>query len=290
MVDMENISFSLFILIIPRFGTEEVLMESIGHQEPIIGAQNFIYCKIKNRGTGIANNVKVHGYHSKSGAGLLLPKDIQPLSTAQISVGTLAGNNAEEKIIGPFQWIPEINAYGYDSVIMIVSTTEDTSNINEFTVVKTIPDWRLVPNDNNIGQRNMFPVQTISQIKLSVTTGEKDINKDDRVYLGIGGREFRCRKDGDSDANPFHLKHQTVSLIFGDGSNVEDPVINDPRNPLMDTSDISRFPMYLRTEPNTGTWEIAAAKVETTPNTSIFNIKYSGIILDDDSGEKVELV
>ena len=46
----------------------------IGHQEPIIGAQNFIYCKIKNRGTGIANNVEVHGYHSKSGAGLLLPK------------------------------------------------------------------------------------------------------------------------------------------------------------------------------------------------------------------------
>ena len=104
----------------------------IGHQEPIIGAQNFIYCKIKNRGTGIANNVEVHGYHSKSGAGLLLPKDIQPLSTAQIPVGTLAGNNAEEKIIGPFQWIPEINAYGYDSVIMIVSATEDTSNINEF--------------------------------------------------------------------------------------------------------------------------------------------------------------
>ena len=69
--------------------------------------------------------MEVHGYHSKSGAGLLLPKDIQPLSTAQISVGTLAGNNAEEKIIGPFQWIPEINAYGYDSVIMIVSTTED---------------------------------------------------------------------------------------------------------------------------------------------------------------------
>ena len=37
----------------------------VGHQEPVTGAQNFIYCKIKNRGTQIANNVKVHGYHSK---------------------------------------------------------------------------------------------------------------------------------------------------------------------------------------------------------------------------------
>lgn len=262
----------------------------VGHQEPVTGTQNFIYCKIKNRGSETATNVQVHGYHSKSGGGLTLPTDLQPLSTGQILVGTLAGNNVEEIIIGPFEWIPEINTYGYDSVIMIVSATDDASNINNFSIGETIPDWRLVPNDNNIGQRNMFPVQGISQIKLTVTTGEKDINRDDRVYLGIGGREFRCRKDGDSDANPYHLKHQTVLLIFGDGSNVEDPVINDPRNPLMDTSDISEFPMYLRTEPNTGTWEIAAARVETTPDTSVFNIKYSGIILDDDSGEKVDLV
>ena len=92
------------------------------------------------------------------GAGLLLPIDIQPLSTAQIPVGTLAGNNAEEKIIGPFEWTPEINTYGYDSVIMIVSANNDASNINNFTMGETIPDWRLVPNDNNIGQRNMFPV------------------------------------------------------------------------------------------------------------------------------------
>jgi hypothetical protein len=261
---------------------------AVGHQEPITGTQNFIYCKIKNRGTQIANNVQVHGYHSKQGGGLLLPIDIQSLSTSQIAVGTLAGNSSEEKIIGPFEWIPEINAYGYDSVIMIVSATDDPSNINNFSMGETIPDWRLVPNDNNIGQRNMFPVQGISQIKLTVTTGEKDINQNDRVYLGIGGREFRCRKDGESNANPFHLKHQTVSLIFGVGSNVEDPTINDPRDPFIDTTDISEFPMYLRTEPNTGTWEIKNAKVETTPFTSIFNIKYPRIVLDDDSGEKVE--
>jgi hypothetical protein len=262
----------------------------VAHQEPVSGTQNFIYCKIKNRGTQTANNVVVKGYHSKPGGGLLLPNDIQSLSTVQIPVGTLAGNNSEEKIIGPFEWIPETNIYGYDSIIMVVSADNDGSNMDNITTGETIRDWRLVPNDNNIGQRNMIPVQAISQIKLTVTTGEKDINKDDRVYLGIGGREFRCRKNGDSNANPFHLKHQTVSLVFGIGSNVEDAAINDPRNPLMVTTDISKFPMHLRTEPNTGTWEIVAAKVETTPNTSAFNINYCGIILDDDSGEKVELV
>lgn len=260
------------------------------HEKPIVGSTNYIYVKIKNRGTEIANNVRVRGYHSRSGAGLLLPDDIQPLATAVLPAGTVAANNTEEKIIGPFEWIPETNTYGYDSIIMVVSADNDSSNMDNITTGETIPDWRLVPNDNNMGQRNMIPVQGISQIKLTVTTGEMDINKDDRVYLGIGGREFRCRKDGDSDANPFHLKHQTVSLVFGVGSNVEDSAINDPRNPLIDTTDISKFPIYLRTEPNTGTWEIVAAKVETTPNTSVFNIKYSGIILDDDSGEIVELV
>ena len=262
----------------------------VGHQAPIIGEQNFIYCKIKNRGTENANNVIVQGYHSKSGASLMLPIDIEPLSTAQIIVGTLGDNNAEEKIVGPFEWTPQINTNGYDSVFMIVSANNDASNINNFTLGETIPDWRLVPNDNNIGQRNMTPVAPISQIKLTVTTGDKDINKDDRVYLGLGGREFRCRKEGDSDANPFHLKHGTVTLLFGDASNVEDPTINDPREPIVDTTDVSTYPMYLRTEPNTGTWEITAATVETIPQTSIFNIKYGGIILDDDSGEKVDLV
>ena len=208
----------------------------VGHQEPVFGTQNFIYCKIKNRGTQIANNVQVHGYHSKLGGGTLLPMDMQSLTTTQIPVGTLAGNNSEEKIIGPFEWMPEINVHGYDSVIMIVSTmmTQAISIILLWAKIFLTGDWYQMTTI--LVKRNMFHVQGISQIKLTVTTGEKDIDKNDRVYLGIGGREFRCRKDGDSDANPFHMKHQTASLIFGVGSNVEDPAINDPRHPLIDTT------------------------------------------------------
>ncbi|MGE5863063.1 MAG: M64 family metallopeptidase, partial [Nitrososphaerales archaeon] len=71
----------------------------------------------------------------------------------------------------------------------------------------------------------------ISQIKLTVTTGNRDIDGDNRVFLGFGGREFRCRLSNDNDANPFHLQNNTVTLTFGTGSNVEDSAINDPRNP-----------------------------------------------------------
>jgi len=69
-------------------------------------------------------------------------------------VGTLAGSNAEEKIVGPFEWTPSINSNGYDNMLMIVSSDGDLSNADYFTSAKNIEDWRLVPNDNNIGQKN----------------------------------------------------------------------------------------------------------------------------------------
>jgi len=259
------------------------------HEEPIIGSTNYIYVKIKNRGTEIANNVRVRGYHSRPGAGLMLSDDIQPLTTAELPAGTVAANNTEEKIIGPFEWIPEINAYGHDSIVMIGSADNDASNMDNFTAGETIPDWRLVPNDNNIGQRNMIPVLGISQIKLTVSTGNRDIDGENRVFLGFGGREFRCRLSNDNDANPFHLQNNTVTLIFGSDSNVEDSAINDPRNPLMDMSDANNFPVYIRIQPKSNSWDIVSATLETVPQTSIFSIKFSKIVVGDDSGEIVDL-
>jgi zinc metalloprotease ZmpB len=128
------------------------------HQEPALTETNYAYVKIKNRGTQTANNVKVRGYHCRPSAGLLWPTELQAMTTAEISVGTLSGNNTEEKIIGPLQWTPVINAYGHDCMLMIVSADDDPSNIDNFTIGEVIPEWRLVPNDNNVGQRNVMPV------------------------------------------------------------------------------------------------------------------------------------
>ena len=133
------------------------------HKTPVVGVTNFAYVKIKNRGTQTANNVKVHGYHSNSSAGVVWPDDFQSMTTSEIIVGTLAGNNAEEKIVGPFEWVPSINSNGYDSMLMIVSSDGDLSNADYFTSGKTIEDWRLVPNDNNIGQKNVYSGSTSPQ-------------------------------------------------------------------------------------------------------------------------------
>ncbi len=128
------------------------------HQQPILDQTNYAYVKIKNRGIQQATNVVVKGYHSKPMAGISWPNDLQPFTTAQLTEPTLNGNNSEEKIVGPFEWTPIINAYGHDCMMMIVSTAEDPSNVDNFTAGETIAAWRLVPNDNNVGQRNVQPV------------------------------------------------------------------------------------------------------------------------------------
>lgn len=129
-----------------------------GHQEPELGATNYAYVKVKNRGTQTAANTVVRGYHTKPGAGLLWPADFAAFATPSIAVGSIAGNNAEEKVVGPFEWTPNINAYGHDCMLMVVSADGDASNIDKFVAGESIPEWRLVPNDNNIAQRNVVPV------------------------------------------------------------------------------------------------------------------------------------
>jgi hypothetical protein len=125
------------------------------HQTPKLGKKNYAYVKIKNRGTQTAHSVVVRGFHTKPAAGLLWPNDFEAFTTAQLPAGTLGANNSEEKIVGPFEWEPNVNAYGHDCMLMIVSATSDPSNIDNFTAGEVIPEWRLVPNDNNIGQRNV---------------------------------------------------------------------------------------------------------------------------------------
>jgi hypothetical protein len=127
-----------------------------GHETPASDVPNYAYVKIKNRGTQQANNVKVRGYHSKPKAGLIWPNDFQPLTTPELPGGTLAPSG--EKIVGPFEWTPIINGYGHDCMLMIVTADDDLSNADTFTVGEFLNEWRLVPNDNNVGQRNLNPV------------------------------------------------------------------------------------------------------------------------------------
>jgi zinc metalloprotease ZmpB len=130
-----------------------------GHQNAIDGQTNYMYCKVKNRGTSAANNVTVRGYHTLPGAGLTWPTDFTEMGPAGgLPIASVAANNAGEETAGPFEWEPNINAYGHDCVLMIASVAGDPSNVDNFTAGETVQEWRLVPHDNNVGQRNVSVV------------------------------------------------------------------------------------------------------------------------------------
>ncbi len=126
------------------------------HQDPIVGQTNYGYVKINNRGTQDASGVVVKGFHANPAAGLSYPNDWLPMTTAQLPAANVPANNGGEITVGPFEWTPF--HVGHECIFMIVSATGDASNVDNIAAGDSIPEWRLVPNDNNIGQRNVAPV------------------------------------------------------------------------------------------------------------------------------------
>jgi hypothetical protein len=126
------------------------------HEEPVVGVTNYAYVKIKNRGTQPAMNVVVKGYHCRPSSGLVWPNDWEPMTTAQLAAANVPPNSSGEITVGPFEWVP--SELGHECMLMIASATGDASNVDNFGPGDSIPEWRLVPHDNNIGQRNVAPV------------------------------------------------------------------------------------------------------------------------------------
>jgi hypothetical protein len=126
------------------------------HQEPVTGTTNFAYVKIKNRGTETATGVTVKAFHCKPSAGLVYPDDWQPMITPELPAPDVPPNSTSEIAVGPFEWEP--SQVGHECMFMVASAPGDLSNLGKFALGDSIPEWRLVPHDNNIGQRNVFPV------------------------------------------------------------------------------------------------------------------------------------
>jgi hypothetical protein len=125
------------------------------HQEPIVGETNRAFVRIKNRGSQIATNVVVKGYHCNPGVGLTYPVDWTPMTDASLSAPDIAANDNVGIVVGPFRWIP--SQLEHECMFFSVSADNDLSNI-EVRITGSIPEWRLVPHDNNIAQRNVAPV------------------------------------------------------------------------------------------------------------------------------------
>lgn len=125
------------------------------HQDPIVDQPNYGYVRIKNRGTQPATNIVVKGFHCNPGVGLTFPTDWAPMTTTQLTAPNLAANDNVGVVVGPFEWTP--SQLEHECMFFSVSADGDASNIDG-RITGEIPEWRLVPNDNNIAQRNVAPV------------------------------------------------------------------------------------------------------------------------------------
>ncbi|MBL0358314.1 MAG: hypothetical protein IPP72_16240 [Chitinophagaceae bacterium] len=128
------------------------------HQEPIVNRTNYAFVKIKNRGYSTAANVGVLGFHCLPGVGLVYPDDWMQMDTPYLSAPDIAGQDNAGVIAGPFEWTP--SQVGHECMFFVVFADEDSPNVLG-RVSGPIPEWRLVPHDNNIGQRNVAPISVL---------------------------------------------------------------------------------------------------------------------------------
>lgn len=126
------------------------------HQDPVTNRTNYAYVRIRNRGTQTATGVVVKGFHANPAAGLSYPNDWVPMTTTQLSGADVPPNSSGDVVVGPFAWTPR--HVGHECMFMIVSAVGDESNVDHIGAGNAIPEWRLVPHDNNIAQRNVAPV------------------------------------------------------------------------------------------------------------------------------------
>jgi hypothetical protein len=122
-----------------------------GHQVPAPNVDNFAYVKVKNRGTSVAKSVTVDAFQANPGSALAYPDDWKKMDTPQLAAPDIPGRSRGIKV-GPFHWIPTA---GSNAILMAVSTPNDLNNLSNFPPGKSIPHWRLVPNDNNLGMRKV---------------------------------------------------------------------------------------------------------------------------------------
>lgn len=113
----------------------------------------------------------------------------------------------------------------------------------------------------------------VSRIDLRIRTAAGDASATNgRVYLGLGGREFRI-------PGPFR-SGEDRTYTFGESANVAEVEWNDPRRHLpLDHLDMGRHPTYLRLEmtDSSANWHIGLVElVVHAVGTSITKAKLEG--------------
>lgn len=118
------------------------------HQPPLEGFPNFLYVRVRNRGTETATDPSVDVYSADPSSGLQWPAAWSSLAPQQTAAPVASGG---DEVVGPFAWSPV--AAGPLALLASTAATGDDSNAD--TISGPIEHWRLVPFDNNVAQRDV---------------------------------------------------------------------------------------------------------------------------------------
>ncbi|KAK6523089.1 hypothetical protein TWF694_005987 [Orbilia ellipsospora] len=127
------------------------------HVEPPINSVAYLYVRVKNRGSDASGSgpVKVRVFHSLPGLGLVWSDDWTEMDASLVSQpSNILSGTDKGVIVGPFTWIP--TQLGHECVLAVVECEKDhalTQNLHSPHVEHS----QMVPFDNNIAQRNLFP-------------------------------------------------------------------------------------------------------------------------------------
>lgn len=106
----------------------------------------------------------------------------------------------------------------------------------------------------------------LTSLQLNLQTGDlSGAGTDGDVYLGFAGREFSI----DTSADDFE-RNGARTYRFGDGSNILNAAVNDPREPALELEKVARFPVYVRFQPQSRTDNWLLARATVTVNGGLF--------------------
>ncbi len=124
-----------------------------GHQPPINDVPNYLYVQVHNRGSQPAAGLSVKAYHCNPATAMIWPDDFNLMGELPATDPVLAGGVAR---VGPFVWTPHI--VDHECLFAIVSGPGDHAVPDIYS--GQLEHDLLVRYDNNVGQRNVKPVNS----------------------------------------------------------------------------------------------------------------------------------
>lgn len=127
-----------------------------GHQPPINNVPNYLYVRVHNKGSQPtpANSFSVKAFHCNPGTGMIWPDHFQLMGTITIPSSISPGGSAR---VGPFIWTPQIQ--DHECLLAIVSGPNDHAIPDVYA--GKLAHSLLVRYDNNVGQRNVSPQNSV---------------------------------------------------------------------------------------------------------------------------------